>query len=431
MRVLIALILTGINMQAAFALSQIETWQLDNGVRVLFMERHEIPVVDIRVTFSAGSARDDKLPGLASLTNGLLREGSGGLDATAVANRFEQVGAQLGNGSARDMAWLQLRSLNDPEVLDEALDAFKLVLLNPDFVPQAIERDRRQMLMGLQHKAQSPSAIATDTFYATLYKDHPYGTPKDGTLKSLQTINREDIVSFYQQYYVGKHAIVAIVGDLDIKNARALSEKVFGGLPEGRAPETIPDPEPVTEQKVVYVPFKSSQAHVRVGTVGIKRTDPRRIVVNVGNHPLGGSGLLSKISQEVREKRGLAYSIYSGFSTMAAAGPFLISGEVNAQGLTETLLVVRQLLEEYVANGPTDQELASSKQNITGSFPLYIAPNSSLVGYLSMIGFYDLPLDYLHTYTAETDAVQKDQIQNALQEVIDPSRMVIVVVGGQ
>ena len=408
----------------------IEHWTTSTGARVYYVNAPELPMLDVRVVFDAGSARDGDRPGLALLTNSLLEQGAGDLDADAIAERMEGLGAQMGSGSARDMAWLTLRSLNDPELMEPALDLFARVLTRPRFVAADVERERQRLLVGLRHQEQRPGEVASRAFYRALYGEHPYASPEVGSPESVRVLQAEHLRAFHRQFYVGRNAVVALVGDLDRAAAERIAEQLTGDLAPGAPAAPLPPvmdlKTPVTER----IRMSASQSHVLLGVPGKQRDDPDYFTLFVGNHVLGGSGLVSRISDEVREKRGLSYSAYSYFLPMAERGPFQLGLQTRNEQVDEALQVLRDTLVEFRAEGPTEQELTAAKRNITGGFPLRIDSNRKIVEYIAMIGFYGLPLDYLDRFNAQVEAVTADQIREAFQRRVDPERMVTVVVGG-
>lgn len=409
----------------------IQHWLTANGARVYFVPAPELPMVDIRVVFDAGSARDDKLPGLAMFTNGMLEEGAGALDANGIAERFDNLGAQFSASSQRDMAIASLRSLTDPSLLEPALQTYALLLSQPSFPPVALERVRRQMLIGLQHEEQDPGEIASRAFYRTLYGDHPYGISSSGTKESVLAITRQDLQDFYQRYYVGRNAVVAIVGAINREEAENLAQTAVGLLPEGEAATPLPSVSGLEQAQSQHIDHPSSQTHVLMGQPGVHRGDPDYFPLYVGNHILGGSGLVSRISEEVREKRGLSYSAYSYFMPMSQEGPYILGLQTANDNREEALKVLRQTLVRFVEEGPTEEELVASKKNITGGFPLKIDSNSDILGYIAMIGFYGLPLDYLDTFNSRVEAVTVSQIHDAFSRRIHPEKMFTLTVGGK
>ena len=412
------------------AMAPIEHWQTSNGARVYFVPAPELPMIDVQIVFNAGAARDGEQPGLAQLTHTLLDKGAGGLSADEIAQRLEGVGARIGGDSLRDMATLSLRSLNDGKYLQPALDLFATLLADPDFNPADLKRERERMLVALQYAQQKPGEVAERAFYAALYGEHPYASPPDGTVESLNAIDREALQRFHERFYVARNAVVAIVGALDRGAAERLADTLVKQLPAGApapALPEVPDLQAAREQRIEH---PSSQTHIQVGQPGIHRTDPDYFALYVGNYILGGGGLVSRLSNEIREKRGLAYSAYSYFLPMAKEGPFELGLQTRNDQATEALQVLRDTLEAFVAKGPTAAELDAAKKHITGGHALRIDSNRKILEYLAVIGFYNLPLDYLETFNARIEAVSLEQVRGALQRRIQPDRMLTVLVGG-
>ncbi len=425
------LLFTGLlfSSQTLFAAPQIQHWQTANGARVYFVEAPELPMIDVRVVFDAGSARDGKQAGLALFTSAMLEEGAAGLDADTIARRFEDLGAQFSAGAYRDMATVGLRSLTKEAILQPALKTFIQVLTRPDFPQKALQRVRKQMLTGLQQQEQDPGAIASKAFYSALYGDHPYATPSDGTLASVRALQRNDLRDFYRRYYVARNAVVAIVGALDQDAAKKLAEKLTAGLRHGQRATDLSSPMPLKQAKTEHIEYPSTQTHILMGQPGIARGDEDYFPLYVGNHILGGGGFGSRITEEVREKRGLSYSAYSYFAPMHAAGPFVLGLQTRNDSADKALQVLRETLEKFRNEGPSAKELDAAKKNITGGFPLKVDSNSDILGYIAMIGFYGLPLDYLDRFNATIDAVTAKQIRDAFQRRVNPAHMATVTVG--
>ena len=415
---------------AAAATPRIQSWTTSKGARVLFVETHALPMLDVRVVFDAGSARDGDHPGLAAFTNALLTEGAGDWDADALAARLENRGINMGSGSLRDMAWVSVRTLAEAPTREVAIDTLAKVLAAPRFDPDAVERVREQMLVARRQALQKPGTVAFERFYRTLYGDHPYAHPPGGTEQSLPKIARSQLVAFHRHYYVGANAVIAMVGDLDRKTAEAVAERITAGLPKGRHAPPLPQPEPVKGGELREV-FPSSQTHILVGQLGIRRGDPDYFPLYVGNHVLGGSSLVSLLGEEVRNKRGLSYSVYSYFSAMRATGPFVMAAQTRNDKAAETLEVMRETLRRFVQEGPSQAQLEAAKKNLVGGFPLQISNNGKIVQYLAMIGFYGLPLDWLEIVPKRIAAVTLADVRDAFLRRVDPARNISVVVGGK
>ena len=273
----------------ATAVPAIQNWRTANGIPVYFIPARELPIVDAQILFNAGSTRDGERPGLAKLTNALLEEGAGDWSADAIADRLDQVGARLNTSSRRDAASVALRSLGDPRYLQPAVETVARLLKEPSFAPDAVERVRQQMLTALQERAQSPGAIAQDTFYRALYGNHPYGSSPDGGVASLNAVTRAEVQDFHRRYYTAANAVVAIVGDLDRPAAEQLANALVGGLPQGEPAPPLPPPPPLPASRTIRIPHPSSQSHILIGQIGVSRADPDYDALYLGNHVLGGN----------------------------------------------------------------------------------------------------------------------------------------------
>jgi zinc protease len=427
--VAVALCTLGLGLPAA-ATPNIETWRTEAGAEVLYAHAPDLPMVDLRIVFDAGSARDGDRPGLAAMTANMLTEGAGGLDADTIAERIEAVGAELGTGADRDMTSASLRSLTQPETLRAALDILTRVVAAPEFPAADLERVRANTLVGLRKQEQDPGSVASRAFYRAVYGDHPYASDPDGTLESIAAITRDELVAFHRRHYTAPNATVAIVGAVDRAQAEVLAEVLTAGLPEGEPPTPLPPVADLGAGALQRIDFPSSQTHLYMGQPGMRRGDADYFPLYVGNHILGGSGLVSILMDEVRERRGLSYSAYSYFAPMAERGPLIMGLQTKNDQADEARTVMRETLERFVAQGPTQDELEAAVKNITGGFPLRIASNGKIVQYLALIGFYDLPLDYLDRFTGRVSAVTADQIRDAYRRRVHPDRLAVVMVGG-
>jgi len=407
----------------------IKTWQTGNGAKVVFVQANELPMLDVHVVFDAGSARDGKLPGLANFTHGMLDKGAGDWTTDQIAERVDSVGASISGSVARDMAVLTLRCLTDDSIQNKALATLQTILQQPRFLEQELQRERKQLLIGLQNEQQSPGDIIDKLFYKNLYKQHPYATPVSGDIDSAKRLNRDALLAFYKQYYVASNAVIAMVGAVDETRARQIAEQLTAGLPRGQRAKRVSSVPELKEAQLVEHQHPSSQTHVMLGQPGMQRGDKDYFALYVGNHILGGSGFSSRIVDEVREKRGLAYSSYSYFIPMRDKGPFLLGLQTKNTQAKEALKVLHETLDKFIKEGPTEAELEHAIKNITGGFPLRIDSNKDIVGYLAMLGFYDLPLDYLQTFNRNVSQVSREKIMQAFRTRIQPERMITVMVG--
>ncbi|OGI42376.1 MAG: zinc protease [Candidatus Muproteobacteria bacterium RBG_16_64_11] len=416
---------------AAQAVPPLQQWTLANGARVYFVETRELPIVQLRVLFDAGAAREPPgKEGLARLTARMLREGAGRYDANQIAETLEGLGAELGNDASGEMAELSLRSLAERKLRAPAVEILRQMLLAPTLPEDGFQRERTRSLVALQKALQSPGEVAARAFYQGLYGAHPYARHPNGTEAGLKAIAHDDLVEFYRSYYVGANAVLALVGDLSADQARALAQRLLGDLPAGSAPPPLPPVPDRTRAERRTVKHPSSQTHILIGQPGMTRTDPDYFPLLVGNHILGGGGLVSRLSDEVREKRGLSYSVHSYFAPLRERGPFLMGLQTENARRDEAEAVMRRTLTEYVAEGPTERELAAAKKNLSGGFPLRIDSNRKLADYAATIGFYNLPLGYLDEFIPRVEAVTAEQVRDALRRRLRADTMFTVVVGG-
>jgi zinc protease len=414
-----------------FATPDIEHWQTSNESNVYFVNAPELPMVDIKVVFNAGAARDGDLPGTAKMTNAMLDEGAAGMNADQIATSFANVGANYSASSERDMAVLSLRTLTEDIALTEAVAMFTKVLSSPSFPQQSFQRIQQQLLTGLQAEKQSPSALAARTFYESLYGDHPYSVMPSGETSSVSKLTLADLKQFYQRYYVSKNAVVVIVGALDKPMAAEIAEKLTAGLAKGEPATALPEVVGLSEAKQIQISHPSTQTSILMGQPGMSRDDPDYFPLYVGNHILGGSGLVSQLSDEIREKRGLTYGVYSYFRPMQQKGPYQFGLQTRNDQTEQALTVLKQTVNRFIENGPTEEELIAAKQNITGGFALRVDSNSKIADYLSMIAFYDLPLDYLDKFNDKVEAVSVADIKQAFKRRVDVDKMLTVLVGGE
>jgi len=417
---------------AALAGPKIQNWTLNNGARVYFVESRELPMLQVRVVFDAGAARDpaDK-SGVANLTASLLDDGAGKLSADDIANRLESVGAEMSAAIDRDMTTINLRSLSDDAMLDPALEVFAKVVSAPTFPQDSLDRQRAQILVGLQKEAQTPGAIADKTFFRELYGSHAYAHSPTGDEAGLKSITREDLLEFHKRLYVGSNAWVVIVGDASKRQARKISERVVGKLQKGKPPKPVLPVNKLYAARLKQIDFPATQTHIFMGQPGIRRGDKDYFPLYVGNYILGGGGLVSRLATEVREKHGLSYSVYSYFYPLRVPGPYVIGLQTKNTQSDQALKLVRQVVSEFATNGPTDQELQAAKKHITGSFPLRLDSNGKIADNLAVIAFYGLPLDYLDMFITRVNAVSVEQIRQAFRNRVFPNQMVTVTVGGR
>lgn len=407
----------------------IETWSTGNGAKVLFVRAEELPLLDVRLIFDAGAARDGALGGLASTVSRMLDEGTATRDTTAIASAFEQVGASFAASSHRDMAVAELRVLSDPAYREPALAVFRDVVARPVFPVAAFARIQQGSEVGQQQQEQSPSAMASRLFYQETYGDHPYAHPPTGVRSTLSKLTQEDLVRFHQRFYVARNLTIALVGNIELAQAEQVVEAISGALPTGAPAPALPAAPRMKKARHLHHEFPSQQTHILLGAPGVRRGEPDFYALQVGNEILGGGGFTSRLMQEIREKRGLTYGVYSGFTPMRVEGPFMISLSTRTDQSAEALRLTRQILTDFVRSGPDASAVNAAKASIVQGFPMSAASNASIVGYLGAIGFYDLPVDYLDQYLARIEAVTVEDVRKAFRRHVHPDRLLAITVG--
>lgn len=413
----------------SLAAPKIQHWTTENGLAIYYVHVPELAMIDLRLTFDAGSARDDKKMGVARLTAAMLDSGTKKMNADQLAEAFESVGANFSTGSARDMAWITLRTLTLEEEQKKAVTTWMDVIKNPTFPEKDFKRLIKQSLIGLEAEKQSPGSIANKAFYKHLYGDHPYANPQNGTEETIKAMKVADLKAYYARYFVAKNGQLAIVGAIDRAQAEALAKQVASTLSAGEKAKPIAEIKPLTKSEVVRIDFPSSQSHIMIGQLGTKRGDKDYFALYLGNHGLGGSGFTSRLMKEVRVKRGLSYSVYSYFISMREAGPFLLGLQTKNSQVDEAIKVAMDVVKTFKKEGVSEKQLQASKTNITGGFPLRTASNDDIIGYIAMIAFYGLPLDYLDTFTTTINTISRDKVVDAYQRRLHPDKFLTVIVG--
>ena len=418
--------------QAANATLPIQQWQTASGARVLFVETHELPMIDLAVDFPAGSSRDTpEKSGLAALAVGLMRSGAGEFTEDQISERLASIGAELSGRFDMDRAGYGLRTLSSSREREEALGLLTAVLQKPTFPDHVFLREQQRVLAGLREGETRPEVLADREFRHLLYGNHPYALRGSGEAATVAKLTRDDLVAFYRDHFFAGDAVISMIGDLTHGEAVAIAEQLTSGLPARAQPlAPLPPVEQLQAGRISRIPHPATQAHILIGQPGIKRLDQDYFALFLGNYVLGGGGFSSRLSDEIRQKRGYAYSTYSFFNPLALEGPFQISVQTKREQTEEALKVAQETLAKFVAEGPTAQELDSAKQNIIGGFPLRIDSNKKIQEYLSIIGFYRLPLTYLDEFPDRIEQLTLEQVRDAWRRRVHPDRMVTVVVAG-
>jgi zinc protease len=423
--VLVALVL--LQPKGAMAVD-IERVVSPGGIEAWLVRDSSIPVISFSFAFRGGASVDPTgKEGRAEMVSGLLDEGAGDMTSQVFQRALEDIAARIRFSSSTDRFRGSLRTLSANR--DEAFRLLALALNKPRFDPKPVERIRSQIIAGLRSSLQDPDTIASRTWYGMVFPNHPYGRPNDGTIKSVKAITIGDLKEFASRYFVRKHLVVGVAGDISAEELKSRLDQVFGGLPENGARKIVKDTKPAAGGKQVVVERDIPQSVVLFGHAGIARTDPDWYPAYVMMQVLGGGGLSSRLTEEVREKRGLAYSVYGYLSPYDHAA--LIMGSVataNAR-VAESLEVIRAEWRRMADHGMSAEELASTKTYINGSFPLRLDSTRRIAGMLVAVQINDLGIDYLNSRAALMNKVTSDDIKRVAKRLLKADELTVVVVG--
>ena len=358
-------------------------------------------------------------------------EGGGGLSDNEIASGFADVGAQLGGRFDADRAGVTLRTLSAAEDQNAALALLTKVLSQPAFAATIVDREKLRVIAALKEDEGQPDEIAELAFQKAVFGTHPYAHRESGEINTVTPLTGPDLQNFYRSHYSAPGAVIALIGDVSRARADAIAQQLTAGLPpESLAASTAIAPvSPLNSPAFLTIAFPAKQSQILIGQPGVARGAPDYFALYVGNYVLGGGGFDSRLMNEVRQKRGLTYSVYSYFMPMKEAGLFQIGLKTRTDVTEQALQVVRQTLTDFMAQGVTEAELTQAKANIIGGFPLRIDTNQKILEYMAMIGFYHLPADYLDMFPQRVAAVTSDQIKQAFERTLQPDKMVTVVVG--
>ncbi len=428
----------------AWAGVPIEHWTQASGAQVFLVQSRSLPMVDVQIDFDAGSRRDpaDKV-GLAGVTaamasRGLRAEGpDAALDENALGEAWADLGASFGAGAGNDRMSFSLRSLSYPDLLPRAAALAARQLALPAFTDAVWQRERAQLVASIKESDTRPATVAGKAFAKAVYGSHPYGYAV--TEAGLDRITVADMQVFYAQSIKACRAKVSVVGDVSRAQADALVTTLLarldhasGQLVSCAALPAVPQVKPLTAAGTLQsIPFDSAQAHVLIGQPGIRRDDPDFLALTVGNYVLGGGGFVSRLMSQVREKRGLSYSVYSYFAPGLHAGAFTVGLQTRPDQAAQAVALTQEVVAQFVREGPNAQELQAAKSNLIGGFALRFDSNRKLLDNVANIAWNGLALDYLDTWTAAVERLSVADVKAAFERVLRPQAMVTVVVGGR
>jgi zinc protease len=326
----------------------------------------------------------------------------------------------------------RLRSLTRPELLQQVATLAARQLGHPAYQADHWDEERARAVAALREAATRPATVANQRFMAALYPDHPYG--RSTTEQSLKAIQASDLQGFHRQHLWACRAKISMVGDLTSQQALNLAQQLLAHLnpnPECNTLPSVPDAQPLTREQNIRIPFQAAQAQILIGQPAIKRTHPDYFALLVGNHILGGGGFVSRLTHQVREQRGLSYSVYSYFAPAMNVGPFIAGLQTRPDQADQALKLSQDVIREFVAHGPTIEELKAAQDNLIGGFALRLDSNKKLLDNLANLAWHGLPLDYLDQWTQQVAAVTVPDIAQASQRHVHPDRMVHLILGPQ
>ena len=424
-------------LQSAQAILPIEKLDSVKGAKAYLVQTQALPMLDIEISIDAGDRFDPTgKSGLASMTAELMNYGArsskGALSEAQIADEIADLGANFGISVGGERAVIRIRSLSRKDLRDRAVQLASAMLSAPTYDAKILEREKQRAITGLLEAETKPESVLERRFRKSVYGNYPLS--ESPSVKSVGSVSVSDLARFHQQFYRGDRIIVSIVGDVSPAEANEIVEVLLKNVPQSGAaipalPQFERSPIEPLASRQIYIPFDSQQAHIAMGMTAITRSNPDYFPLIVGNYILGGGGFVSRLMSEVREKRGLAYSVFSYFAPGKDTGIFQAGLQTKGDQATLALEVMNSTIANFIANGATPSELQAAKANLVNGFPLRIDNNRKLLDNVSSIAWNDLPLDALETWTAKVDAVTLEQVSAAFQRYLAMDRMKIVVLG--
>ncbi len=428
--IFIAVILSGflaVNARAA-SVPPVQRVVMPNQLVLLVAEEHSLPFVVMQLLVNAGSRLDPAgKEGVAYLTAKGLMLGTPTKNATALNQAIDFMGASLGASATQDYAVVSLQVLKKD--LAEGFGLFMDVLTNPTFPDQEIGKETKKILGAIQARDEQPMALAEKTFRKTLFPKNPYGSPAEGTPESVSRLSAKDVLQFYRASYGPSGAILSIVGDITMEEVRT---KLVPAL--GRWSGATSKPGPINEAyakgpQTVTINRQTTQANIVLGNIGVRRNDPDYYNLSVMNYILGGGGFGSRLMEEIRVKKGLAYSVSSFFDADKYQGSFQVVMQTKNPSAREAITLARKELEQIRKEPVSEDDLRRAKAYLVGSFPLRIDTQSKLAGFLAQVEYYGLGLDYPDRYPSLINSVTGEDVLRAGKEHLHPDEAILVVVG--
>ncbi len=407
---------------------EIERVRSPGGIEAWLVRDHTIPIISMSFAFAGAAALDPRgKEGLADMVSSLLDEGAGELDSQAFQQALEDISASISFDAGRERFRGSLRTLS--RVRDAAFGLLRLAVTAPRFDAEPVKRIRAQLIASLMSRQENPRRIAGRTWYRTVFPDHPYGNPIAGTTASIAAIGRADLARFTAERFGRDNLVIGVVGDISAAELGRRLDQVFAGLPARSDPVRVADVRPADAGRLVIVRKPIPQSVVVFGQSGVKRDDRDYYAAYVMNYILGGGGFASRLTEEIREKRGLAYSVYSYLNPLDHAG--LIMGGLGTRNdrVAVSLDILRSEWRRIASDGVSDDELAAAKTYINGSFPLRLDSGRRIANLLVAIQVSKLGIDYLDRRVELINAVTRDHVGRVARRLLDSATLTVVVVG--
>jgi zinc protease len=405
-----------------------------NGMTILHVERQAVPLIAITFLIKASPLTEHpEKAGLANLTAKMLQEGTSKRKSFEISEEIEFLGASLGVSVNRDYTTLTMSILKKD--LDKGLEIFADILTNPSFPESEVKR-RKDLIKGsLKQSEEDPSYAASKAFIKDVFGSHPYGRVIEGSPESLDNIQREDIVRFYNQYYLPQFSILSVVGDIKSDELYKLLNSHLSGwlkktkLHQASIESSMASPPILTSPKITVLDRDISQANIILGHKGVSRENPDYYDIVVMNYILGGGGFASRLMKTLRDEMGLTYSIYSSFSANKEPGEFSVEIQTKNESAVVAIKEILKQMQKIKKEPVAAQELSDAKSFLTGSFPRRLETSRKIADFLSAIEFYNLGDDYIKKYPEYINKVALKSLQKAAEKYLDPENYFIVIAG--
>ncbi len=398
------------------------------GIKALLVEEHSIPLMAMQFAFKGGSVQeDDGKEGLAYLLSALLDEGAGDMTSDQMQATLDELAIRMSFDASRDLFSGSFQTLTKNR--DKAVEILKLALTKPRFDSDAIERMRKQILVSLKMGEKSPDTVVGKAWFKAAFPDHPYGRPTKGTTQSVSSLTRDDLVGFVKKNFARDNLTVAVVGDIDAKALSDILDSVFGSLPKTAKLKTIPEAKSPAGPMRKVIEMDVPQSVAQFGHQGIKRHDKDFIAAYVLNYILGGGGFSSRLMEEVREKNGLAYSVYSYLYPLNHASLFMGGVATKNSSMNRSMKLIEAEIRKMEEKGPTEEELKDAKLYLTGSYALRFDTSSKIANQLMWIQIEKLGLDYFDKRNDMVNAVTLEDIRRVAKRLFQADKLITAIVG--